>query len=73
MSRPAGHRAPHRQAAPQDLGRGLELATFDMGDLEVVDQVVLVPGNYPSKGRAERGAFFYDSEGNLLSIGQAVR
>jgi catechol 2,3-dioxygenase-like lactoylglutathione lyase family enzyme len=61
-------------AAVADLrGRGLELATFDMGDLEVVDQVVFVPGNYPSKGHAERGAFFYDSEGNLLSIGQAIR
>lgn len=54
-------------------GRGLQLASFDFGDLEVIDQVVRVPGNYPSKGRAERGAFFYDSEGNLLSIGQALR
>lgn len=53
--------------------RGLEPASFDFGDLEVVDRVVHVPGNYPSKGRAERGAFFYDSEGNLLSVGQAVR
>jgi catechol 2,3-dioxygenase-like lactoylglutathione lyase family enzyme len=62
------------EAVVADLRRrGLELATFDMGDLEVVDQVVSVPGHYPSKGRAERGAFFYDSEGNLLSIGQAVR
>jgi hypothetical protein len=29
--------------------------------------------NYPSKGRAERGAWFRDSEGNLLGIGQTTR
>ncbi len=50
--------------------RGLELATFEMGDLEVIDQIVVVPGNYPSKGTGERGAHFFDSEGNLLSLGQ---
>jgi catechol 2,3-dioxygenase-like lactoylglutathione lyase family enzyme len=53
--------------------RGLEFETFAMGALEVTDQVVVVPGNYPSKGTGERGAFFYDSEGNLLAIGQATR
>jgi len=31
-----------------------------------------VPNNYPSRGSGERGAFFYDSEGNLLAIGQAT-
>jgi ketosteroid isomerase-like protein len=31
-----------------------------------------VPGNYPSKGTGERGAWFCDSEGNLLGIGAAV-
>ncbi|MEV5832630.1 hypothetical protein [Nocardia sp. NPDC052112] len=31
-----------------------------------------IAGNYPSKGRAERGAWFRDSEGNLLGIGQVV-
>jgi hypothetical protein len=29
--------------------------------------------NYPSKGSAERGAWFRDSEGNMLGIGQAIR
>jgi catechol 2,3-dioxygenase-like lactoylglutathione lyase family enzyme len=62
------------EAVMADLrARGLEFETFDMGDLEVTDQVVVVPGNYPSKGTGERGAFFYDSEGNLLAIGQATR
>ncbi len=53
--------------------RGLRFETFDMGELSVLDQIVTVPNNYPSKGTGERGAFFYDSEGNLLAIGQATR
>ena len=31
--------------------------------------VVVAPGNYPSKGTGELGAFFFDSEGNLIGIG----
>jgi hypothetical protein len=32
-----------------------------------------IDGNYPSKGaRGERGAWFRDSEGNMLGIGQPV-
>ena len=53
--------------------RGLEFERFDMADLEVEGDVVVVPDNYPSKGTGERGAFFRDSEGNLLAIGQATR
>jgi catechol 2,3-dioxygenase-like lactoylglutathione lyase family enzyme len=52
--------------------RGLAFESFDLGELEVVDQIVTVPGNYPSKGRGERGAFFRDSEGNVLALGQAT-
>lgn len=44
-----------------------------MGSLEVTDQIVAVPNNYPSKGTGERGAFFFDSESNLLALGQATR
>ncbi|MFZ1995955.1 MAG: VOC family protein [Solirubrobacteraceae bacterium] len=52
--------------------RGLQFETIDARDLSVIDQIVTVPNNYPSKGTGERGAFFYDSEGNLLAIGQAI-
>jgi hypothetical protein len=38
-----------------------------------VDGITDIAGNYPSKGIAERGAWFRDSEGNLLGIGQPVR
>jgi hypothetical protein len=33
-------------------------------------EMVVVPSNYPSKGSGELGAFFYDSVGNLLALGQ---
>jgi catechol 2,3-dioxygenase-like lactoylglutathione lyase family enzyme len=52
--------------------RGLEFEPFDIAGFEVQDDIVVVPDNYPSKGTGERGAFFRDSEGNLLSIGQAT-
>jgi hypothetical protein len=32
-----------------------------------------VEGNHPAAGVGERAAWFRDSEGNLLGIGQAVR
>lgn len=37
-----------------------------------VEGIVDVEGNYPSKGTGERGAWFRDSEGNLLGVGQAT-
>jgi hypothetical protein len=38
------------------------------------DGIAEVEGNYPSKGaRGERAAWFRDSEGNLLGIGEPVR
>jgi catechol 2,3-dioxygenase-like lactoylglutathione lyase family enzyme len=36
--------------------------------------ITVVEGNYPSKGgKGERAAWFRDSEGNLLGLGQALR
>jgi catechol 2,3-dioxygenase-like lactoylglutathione lyase family enzyme len=52
--------------------RGLQFEPFDIAGFEVENDVVVVPDNYPSKGSGERGAFFRDSEGNLLAIGQAT-
>jgi catechol 2,3-dioxygenase-like lactoylglutathione lyase family enzyme len=52
--------------------RGLEFERFDIAHFEVQDDIVVVPDNYPSKGSGERGAFFRDSEGNLLALGQAT-
>jgi catechol 2,3-dioxygenase-like lactoylglutathione lyase family enzyme len=52
--------------------RGLQFENVNLKDFAVSDQIVTVPNNYPSKGTGERGAFFYDSEGNLLALGQAT-
>ncbi|MBF6173231.1 VOC family protein [Nocardia blacklockiae] len=53
--------------------RGLRFEAFDIPNFKVDGDVVTVPSNYPSKGTGERGAFFRDSEGNLLALGQAIR
>lgn len=37
------------------------------------DAVARVDDNYPSKGIAEYGAWFRDSEGNMLSLSQSVK
>lgn len=54
--------------------RGVTFEEFDVPGQPMVDGVVEVAGNYPSKGgRGERGAWFRDSEGNLLGIGQPTK
>ncbi|WP_280378658.1 VOC family protein [Nocardia wallacei] len=52
--------------------RGLRFETVDVPGFMVDGDTVTVPSNYPSKGNGERGAFFRDSEGNLLALGQAT-
>ena len=53
--------------------RGVEFEEYDLPGLKTVDGIAEITGNYPSKGTGERGAWFRDSEGNLLGIGQPVR
>ena len=53
--------------------RGVVFEEFDLPGFRTVDGIADIDGNYPSKGTGERGAWFYDSEGNLLGIGQSVR
>jgi catechol 2,3-dioxygenase-like lactoylglutathione lyase family enzyme len=52
--------------------RGVVFEEYDLPGLTTVDGIAEVEGNYPSKGTGERGAWFRDSEGNLLAIGQPV-
>lgn len=62
------------EATMADLRRrGVVFEEYDFPGLTTVDGIVDIEGQYPSKGRAERGAWFRDSEGNLLAIGQVVR
>jgi catechol 2,3-dioxygenase-like lactoylglutathione lyase family enzyme len=53
--------------------RGLTFERFEMPGFEHRGDMVVAPGNYPSKGTGELGTFFYDSEGNLLGLAQPIR
>jgi catechol 2,3-dioxygenase-like lactoylglutathione lyase family enzyme len=54
--------------------RGVVFEEYDLPGLKTVDGIAEVAGNYPSKGGiGEKGAWFKDSEGNLLAIGQSLR
>ena len=53
--------------------RGVVFEEYDGPGIETVDGIAYIEGNYPSKGSAERGAWFRDSEGNMLGIGQPLR
>jgi catechol 2,3-dioxygenase-like lactoylglutathione lyase family enzyme len=53
--------------------RGVVFEDYDAPGLHTRDGIADIEGNYPSKGASgERGAWFRDSEGNLLGIGQPV-
>jgi catechol 2,3-dioxygenase-like lactoylglutathione lyase family enzyme len=53
--------------------RGLTFEEYDGPGLTTVNGIAEVEGNYPSKGGiGEKAAWFKDSEGKLLGIGQAV-
>ncbi|MBR1169419.1 VOC family protein [Bradyrhizobium sp. DASA03005] len=53
--------------------RGVKFEEYDLPGLKTVEGIAQITGNYPSKGTGERGAWFRDSEGNLLGIGQPIR
>ncbi|QIP83096.1 VOC family protein [Streptomyces sp. Tu 2975] len=54
--------------------RGVVFEEVDLPGLKTVDGVAEIQGNYPSKGATgELGAWFRDSEGNMLGLGQPVR
>jgi catechol 2,3-dioxygenase-like lactoylglutathione lyase family enzyme len=53
--------------------RGVVFEEYDVAGLKTVNGIATIEGNYPSKGIGERGAWFRDSEGNLLAIGQPLQ
>jgi catechol 2,3-dioxygenase-like lactoylglutathione lyase family enzyme len=54
--------------------RGVVFEEYDFPGLKTVDGIAEIEGNYPSKGGVgEHAAWFRDSEGNLLGIGEAIR
>ena len=54
-------------------GRGIVFEEYDAPGLKTLNDIADIRGNYPSKGVGEKGAWFRDSEGNLLGIGQPLR
>lgn len=53
--------------------RGVMFEEVDAPGLKTIDGIAEVAGNYPSKGgKGERAAWFRDSEGNMLGIGQPI-
>jgi catechol 2,3-dioxygenase-like lactoylglutathione lyase family enzyme len=62
------------EATVADLrDRGVVFEEVDAPGLKTIDGIADVAGNYPSKGgKGERAAWFRDSEGNMLGIGQPV-
>jgi catechol 2,3-dioxygenase-like lactoylglutathione lyase family enzyme len=53
--------------------RGVVFEEYDLPGLKTVNGIATIQGNYPSKGVGERGAWFSDSEGNVLGLGQPLR
>ena len=53
--------------------RGVAFEEYDLPGFKTVNGIADIAGNYPSKGTREKGAWFHDSEGNLLGIGQPIR
>ncbi|MCQ4083963.1 VOC family protein [Streptomyces sp. RB6PN25] len=53
--------------------RGVVFEEVDVPGFRTRNGIAEIEGNYPSKGaRGERGAWFRDSEGNMLGIGEPV-
>jgi catechol 2,3-dioxygenase-like lactoylglutathione lyase family enzyme len=53
--------------------RGVRFEEYDLPGITTVNGIADIAGNYPSKGTGERAAFFRDSEGNMIGMGQPVR
>lgn len=52
--------------------RGVVFNEYTRPGFVMADGIAEIEGNYPSKGTGELGAWFNDSEGNLIGIGQAL-
>ncbi|HEY2637582.1 MAG TPA: VOC family protein, partial [Solirubrobacteraceae bacterium] len=48
--------------------RGVVFEEVEVPGLRTAGGIADIEGNYPSKGRGDRGAWFRDSEGNMLGV-----
>src|SRR4051794_12075515 len=53
--------------------RGVTFEVYELPGFTWDGDILTTAGNSPSKGSGERGAFFRDSEGNLIGLGQPTR
>lgn len=54
--------------------RGVVFEEVDAPGMRTRNSIADIAGNYPSKkASGERGAWFRDSEGNMIGVGQLVR
>ena len=52
--------------------RGVIFEEYDLPGLKTAKGMAEIAGNYPSKGAGEKGAWFKDSEGNILAVSQRI-
>ena len=69
----AGRSMTSKRQCASYAPEGWSSRTYDFPGLKTVDGIADIEGNYPSKGNRERGAWFRDSEGNMLGVGQPLR
>ena len=53
--------------------RGVIFEEYDLPGIKTVNGIAEISGNYSGRGSREKGAWFKDSEGNLLAIGQDLK
>ncbi len=63
------------ESVVEDLRRrGVTFEEYDLPGLKTKNGIAEITGNYPSRGGVgEKAAWFKDSEGNILGIGQPIR
>jgi catechol 2,3-dioxygenase-like lactoylglutathione lyase family enzyme len=50
--------------------RGVRFEDYDFPGFRTEDGIATIEGQYPSKGKGERGGWFRDSESNLIGVGE---
>lgn len=60
------------EAVAELRSRGVVFEEYDLPGMKTVDGIAEIEGTYPSEGIGERAAWFRDSEGNLIGMGQSI-
>ncbi len=51
---------------------GVDFLEYDIPGIKTLKGIANIESQYPSKGSSERGAWFHDSEGNLIGVSQII-